>query len=110
MPIYKEYLNHTLGLTLSTPGLVGIKIDEYIKTIPFSAALLFLLFPDPRALSESTLEVRLHPDRKRFFVTPHYTDTPRQNPHLFNYNLDRLSHRKSHDNDQRKLFNKDTLQ
>ena len=22
MPIYKEYLNHTLGLTLSTPGLV----------------------------------------------------------------------------------------
>ena len=23
MPIYKEYLNHTLGLTLSTPGLVN---------------------------------------------------------------------------------------
>ena len=24
MPIYKEYLNHTLGLTLSTPGIVVI--------------------------------------------------------------------------------------
>ena len=30
MPIYKEYLNHTLGLTFSTPGPVRVAIDRGI--------------------------------------------------------------------------------
>ena len=38
MPIYKEYLNHTLGLTLSTPGLVII--------FSFYKLLFFLIWTD----------------------------------------------------------------
>ena len=51
MPIYKEYLNHTLGLTLSTPGLVDPKndvayvakkhgLDKIIKETAYSKNIL----------------------------------------------------------------------
>ena len=36
MPIYKEYLNHTLGLTLSTPGLVIIILNNYFTQSLFN--------------------------------------------------------------------------
>ena len=35
MQIYKEYLNHTFGLTLSTPGLVSSFLSKFkdVRTI-----------------------------------------------------------------------------
>ena len=47
-PIYKEYLNHTLGLTLSTPGLVFFKFEEHLKqrdVIDFYVLTTFLNIP-----------------------------------------------------------------
>ena len=35
MPIYKEYRNHTLGLTLSTPGLVVLIFMSYLEFVWF---------------------------------------------------------------------------
>ena len=54
-PIYKEYLNHPLGLTLSTPGLV---------LLLFLADKIEMAKPQPRTTSQPQIETQTRNEMK----------------------------------------------